>query len=298
MDVLIVVLLFTPYFAFASTRAVNALRRFNNRRIYGVMLAATLLIPYLLAASPAARSNPTEFLGDLGRMLAYIFIPTLILLYRPSQRNPLDILDVVVILALWFPIEFDWLPGISAQLAPGLNLPVAKLTGVDLAFLLFLVIRPVGDIGYSYRFKRGDISAALFALLGFALFGLPLGFAIRFIGFGLAPFDLVDWSLKLLAIYLLIAVPEELLFRGLIQNLVEKRFGRNWWTLLISAVIFGAAHLDNATTGYPVPNFAYMLMATLAGLAYGWAWRKSGKITSAAITHALVDWIWGVILLG
>lgn len=68
--------------------------------------------------------------------------------------------------------------------------------------------------------------------------------------------------------------------------------------VLAASLIFGAAHLDNATQGYPVPNLAYMLMATLAGIAYGWAWRKSGKITTAAITHTLVNWLWGVILDG
>ena len=101
-----------------------------------------------------------------------------------------------------------------------------------------------------------------------------------------------------MGIYLLIAVPEELLFRGIIQNLIEQRFRRSWITLVAASLVFGAAHLDNATTGYPVPNFAYMLMAALAGMAYGWAWRRSSKITTAAVTHTLVDWVWGVVLGG
>lgn len=62
--------------------------------------------------------------------------------------------------------------------------------------------------------------------------------------------------------------------------------------LIVASVIFGAAHLDNNTTNYHVPNFMYMLMATIAGLLYGWTWRASGNIVFSAITHALVDWIW------
>lgn len=80
--------------------------------------------------------------------------------------------------------------------------------------------------------------------------------------------------------------------------MIEQRFGRSWKTMLAAALIFGAAHLNNATYGYPPPNFAYMLMASQAGVAYGWTWWKSGKITSAAITLAQVDWIWGIILGG
>jgi CAAX protease family protein len=294
---LITLLLFLPYFAFASTRVVGALREFYDNRLHGGLLVAMLLVPYLLAALPGA-GDRAQFLGGLIRMVAYLFIPGLALLYRPPGRRPLDLFDITAIVALWFPIEFDWLPDVSAQLVRGLSLPIPKLIGVDLAFLLFLVIRPVEGLGYSFRLTRRDGVRALQAFGAFAVVGLPLGFAIRFIGLQPAPFHPGEWALSLAGIYLLIAVPEELLFRGIIQNLIEQRFGRNWITLVAASLIFGAAHLDNATTGYPVPNFAYMLMATLAGLAYGWAWRRSGKITTAAVTHTLVDWLWGVVLGG
>jgi hypothetical protein len=231
-------------------------------------------------------------------MVVYILVPTLLILFRPLNRKPLDWVHILVILAIWFPIEFDWLPDVSARLASGLSLPVPKLIGLNLAFLLFLVIRPLEGIGYSYRFTRRDIWVALAAFLGFALVGLPIGYALRFIQFGLAPFEAVEWIGGFLGIYFLIGIPEEMLFRGIIQNLIERRYGRGWLTLLVSALIFGAAHLDNATTGYPVPNFAYMLMASLAGVAYGWTWWKSGKITSAALTHTMVDWLWGVVFRG
>ena len=297
MNWVIVLLLFVPFFALASTRVVAALRRFYDNRLHGGLLAALLLVPYLLSALPEAQRHPADFGSGLIRMLAYIGVPTLLMLFRPPDRRPLDWMDVAAILALWFPIEFDWLPDISAQVA-GLSLPVAKLIGVDLAFLLFRVIRPIEGLGYSYRFSRQDLGRALQGLAAFAIVGLPLGFAIRFISLQLAPVDPARWALSLLGIYFLIGIPEELLFRGIIQNLIEHRWGRRWWTLALAAVVFGAAHLDNATLGYPVPNLAYMLMAGLAGLAYGWVWQRTGKINAAALTHALVDWIWGVVLGG
>ena len=99
--------------------------------------------------------------------------------------------------------------------------------------------------------------------------------------------------------YLFTALPEELLFRGVIQNLLERRFPQ--WpglTIGLAAVVFGLAHLDNPTPGYPVPNMTYVAMATLAGLAYGWTWRRTGKITASAVTHALVNFMWGILLAG
>ena len=39
-----------------------------------------------------------------------------------------------------------------------------------------------------------------------------------------------------------------------------------------------------------------MLLASLAGIAYGWTWRTTGKVSAAAVTHTLVDWLWGIAL--
>ncbi|MGE5222552.1 MAG: type II CAAX prenyl endopeptidase Rce1 family protein [Omnitrophica WOR_2 bacterium] len=169
------------------------------------------------------------------------------------------------------------------------------LTAICLGLLLFLVVRPLDRIGYSYRLTLADIGTALLALFVYALIGLPLGIALGFIRPGLATFEPASWLVRLLAIYFLTAIPEELLFRGAIQNLIEQRFGRTWATLAIAAIIFGLSHLNNTTAHNMPPNWPYVIMATLAGLTYGWTWRSRGKITASAITHTLVNFIWGVV---
>lgn len=93
-------------------------------------------------------------------------------------------------------------------------------------------------------------------------------------------------------------MPEELLFRGVIQNQIHRRVKHEWLALAVAAIIFGLSHLNNSTAGYPEPNWMYALMATLAGLAYGWTWRRTGKITAAAVVHATVNFIWGLFLSG
>jgi hypothetical protein len=228
-------------------------------------------------------------------MLVYLFVPGLVLLFRSARNKALDIFDLIAIVALWFPIEFGWLPKANVPVLPGASLPIPMLTGICLGFLLFLVIRPLDSIGYTFRLTHADALHALQGLAAFALVGLPLGMAMGFIRFSPAPFEAGEWLLRLVAIYLLTAIPEELLFRGVIQNLVEQRFGRTWGTLLVAAVIFGLSHLNNTTAYHAPPNWPYAIMATLAGLAYGWTWRKSGKITASAITHTLVNFIWSIV---
>ena len=291
-------LLILFYFALSSRRVVQALRRFNDNRFHGGMLITLLIVPYVLAALSDGAADPSAFLGGLARMAAYLFVPGLALLFRPARNKPLDLFDLIAILGVWLPVEFDWLPEANVRLA-GINLPVPLLIAICLGFLLFQVIRPLERLGYTYRLRPRDVGFALLGLAGFALVGMPLGIAMGFIRPGVVSFNALDWLLKFLAIYFLNALPEELLFRGVIQNLLEKRLsvfsnGQNWG-YLFAAIIFGLAHINNATAFHHPPNWAYVIMATLAGLAYGHAWRRSGKITASAITHTGVNFIWGVI---
>jgi membrane protease YdiL (CAAX protease family) len=57
--------------------------------------------------------------------------------------------------------------------------------------------------------------------------------------------------------------------------------------LLVAAVIFGCAHLDNGPG--PLPNWRYAIMATIAGFAYGKVFQKSSSVFSSAILHALIN---------
>src|SRR5574341_100776 len=294
MSYLALILLLIAYFALSSRRVVAALRGFYDNRVHGGLLVAMLIIPYVLAALPGARADPAGFGVGLAAMLAYLFVPGLALLFRPERRGPLDALDIVAVLALWLPIEFDLLPDVAAQIGEA-SLPIPLLTGIVLGFLLFLVIRPLDGLGYTFRLRPTDPLWALAAWAAFGLVGIPLGVAMGFIRPGLAEFDAAGWLVRLISIYFFNALPEEMLFRGIIQNLIEQRWGRGWLTLGAAAAIFGLAHINNTTAFHAPPNWPYVLMAGLAGIAYGWAWRKTGKITGSAITHTLVNFVWGVV---
>jgi membrane protease YdiL (CAAX protease family) len=92
--------------------------------------------------------------------------------------------------------------------------------------------------------------------------------------------------------FFLIAVPEEIFFRGWMQNLLERRMGRTA-SLLITSVVFGLAHFNKRTAFL---NWRYVLLAAIAGIFYGRAWRAQRRVGASAITHATVDTLWGVLL--
>jgi membrane protease YdiL (CAAX protease family) len=100
-----------------------------------------------------------------------------------------------------------------------------------------------------------------------------------------------SFFLLFIGIYLTVAIPEELMFRGILQNLLVRsiRTGpRGLYGLLIASVVFGAAHLHHA----PAPNWRYAILATLAGIFYGNVYRTRQRLCASALTHALVDTLW------
>ncbi len=179
------------------------------------------------------------------------------------------------------------------------------LLGAVNALLIYLVVAPwktprsgKGDIGYTFRLTAHDVGVAVLALLAFAVVVVPLGLATGILQFTVKIPPVGEAALALVTGYLFIALPEELLFRGLIQNGLERLFPKAAIaTLIAAALIFGLAHLNNDGFGFVAPNGVYVIVATLAGLAYGYVWRRTGKITASAITHALVNFI-GLLFLG
>jgi membrane protease YdiL (CAAX protease family) len=159
-------------------------------------------------------------------------------------------------------------------------------------------LRPLSGIGYTFGLRRRDFDQVARALAVYTLVGIPLGLITRFLVLRVASFDLESWVLAWPLGYVFTALPEEMLFRGIIQNQIHDRINTEKVALTIAALIFGLAHLNNATPGYPVPNWMYAIMASLAGLAYGWTWRKTGKITASAVVHATVNYVWGILLGG
>jgi uncharacterized protein len=197
--------------------------------------------------------------------------------------------DFLAILLLWLPLEFAAGAHLVPRPAQGFLHSVGYGVAILLGLVLFLGYRALPGMKYNVPRDRRDW---VLPLVGFAMVApilIVVGVAIGFI-------PPPHWSTtpggKMAAavgiIFAGTALPEEILFRALIQNLLMRRFGEGWKTLLLASVIFGAAHLDNGPQ--PLPNWRYAIEATIAGVAYGKVFQKAGSITSSAILHTMVDW--------
>jgi membrane protease YdiL (CAAX protease family) len=121
---------------------------------------------------------------------------------------------------------------------------------------------------------------------------LALGLALGFIHpHGNAP-GVGKAVLTWMGIFVLVAVPEELFFRAWVQNFLERRMGR-WAALIVASILFGLSHFNKRLApGMEHFNWRYVLLAMIAGVFYGRAWREQRRVPASAITHTFVDWIW------
>jgi membrane protease YdiL (CAAX protease family) len=138
--------------------------------------------------------------------------------------------------------------------------------------------------------RWSDWKTGLRELIFFAPPALALGLVLHFLH-PHASRPQPGWAaLQWVGIFFFIAVPEELFFRGWVHNLLERRVGRQV-ALAITAALFGLSHFNKKSIHF---NWRYVLLATIAGIFYGRAWRERRRVPASTITHASVDWIWGL----
>lgn len=204
----------------------------------------------------------------------------------PSQRG--HILDFLALLPLGLAVDLRWLePAWPQHLAL-----IGKLTLLDAGLYGFLAVRQLSGVGFDLRLRGPDWKTGVREFAFYAVIAIPLGLALGFLHLHhrLAHPWLVlpMWLFTFVAV----ALPEEIFFRGWMQNLLERRMGRTT-ALIVTAFLFGLSHFNKRALHF---NGRYVILAAIAGIFYGRAWRQGRRIGAAAITHATVDTVWGALL--
>jgi len=218
------------------------------------------------------------------RLTAAVLFYTLVPVIAAWRRQ-----DLLTVLLLWLPIELAAGQSLVPVPARGFLHSVAYGIAILLGLVLFLGYRALPGMKYQAPQTKRDLWLPLVGFLVVAPVLVAVGIAIGFIP---PPHLPVQPAGKMAAavgiIFAGTALPEEILFRALIQNLLMQRLGETTRSLLLASVIFGAAHLDNGPQA--LPNWRYMIEATIAGVVYGKVFQRSNSICSPAILHTLVDW--------
>src|SRR5271165_1802945 len=279
------ILAFAPVVAFGLCGATLIERVRAFPRALQIAMPAVLAIPYLLAAC-------TEGWFRWGWFGLYALLPvavaamlSLVAKIDPEQNG--HWLEFVVLLLLGLAVDLRWFEGAWPRRIVFMN----KLLLLDAGLYGFHCMRELSGVGFDLRLRRDDWKIGLREWVFYTPIAVVLGLALGFLHWH----GRVDrpWILPLswLFTFFFIALPEEIYFRGWMQNLLEKRLGATA-SLLVTAVVFGLSHFNKRAAIF---NWRYVLLAAIAGIFYGRAWRAEWRIGASAITHATVDTLWGAL---
>ncbi len=140
-----------------------------------------------------------------------------------------------------------------------------------------------------FAFNTKDL-IILFPLL---VVSLSIFFAANyFLKFGIVALNKRNLSkLPIIILYasLLIAIPEEILFRGIIQTYLFLYFQSTISLIGVSSLIFGIAHILNGAKGFSPRNWNWKLvtMTFLAGIFLGLSFYITTSLVVPVILHVL-----------
>lgn len=272
-------LLFAPYWFFGFG-AAQSLRQKLTSRAARMLFPGLLVVPYLIFAVPRGQF---QLVYGAGFFAVPIGLAALFEVF-PVAAQKLCWQDVLALAMVGVPVELR----LFAAPFPGLS-ALPKFLLMDAALYAFLVVRGLDGVGYDFRARLRDLLIGVREWGLFAPAAIGLGLALGFIKFHRGMPPAASASAALLVTFFFVALPEELFFRGLLQNLLEPGLGR-LRSLLTASVIFGLSHFNK-----PLPfNWRYVLLATLAGIFYGRAWRDRRRLLASATTHTLVDVVWSL----
>ena len=277
---------------FFAARGVPVLIAARLGRRAGYLLGAAVVVAYFVYAIGTGTASWERSAAVLG----VVFVPLVLAAtagHRASGLWP----DLALVAMIWVAVKFSsshWVTRVSPShwIWPypdeQLAYVMMVLLCVNVALAVFVLVRRLDGIGYSIGWGRRWSFYVLASFLVFGMIIIPLGTAIHFIQFAPRWQEWHTLPIVTLTIFFFTAWPEEFLFRGLLQNLLSRVTRSNFRAWIMASILFGFSHITNL--GFP--NWRYVFLASIAGIFYGWTWRKSGSIFASAIVHALVDATW------
>jgi len=278
--VVLIELLPAAAFAVDAGRMARILSKWPH--VLQIAVPAMLVLPYAALAT-------SDHIFRWSWFALYAVLPVAMawLLSRAAAADPDqhgDWRDAFILLALGLAVDLRWF---DAAWPAGLR-GLGNLLLVDAGLYAFLGIRRLSGTGFDFHFRWSDWKTGLRELLFFAPAVLILGLALGFIHPHASQPSPLKAVLSWAGIFIFVAMPEELFFRAWLQNLLERRLGRRP-ALIAASILFGLSHFNKRSAHF---NWRYVILASIAGIFYGRAWRRDRRVAASTITHTSVDWLW------
>ncbi len=298
------VLLTLAYVLQGDTRLYDALAYIvqQNRR---ALMALVALVPTLYVSY----SYTVDAFTWSGLITAILFVavPTVAFLQNQRARYP-TLIDGVAVLYLWLSVTFHLVPNVQLPQRGG-QIGFFTYSAMPL-LLLLLAARGWSGLGFTWFLRWSDLRVTL--LITSLLLSLltPIVLAMYPTRPAVMPTTL-ELLTRAVMIYFFVALPQEILFRGVVQKGIERTAERalhrstrpgdrrpsswlphpRWLSLLLAAMLCAAVQ-----PLAPMLLGGRFLLAFLTSLGYGYVYQYTGKVTASAVVHMLVLWCWSVFI--
>ncbi len=269
---------------FEETR--SWLARIRVARLQGAILWISALLPYCIfsVASGTFQRNAFYLLALLTGVFAfwYVLLP---------RRAAYDIGFLVIAAA---PIVLRVFPRIYRS-PDDIRVDVlGHLMWIRLGIAALLVLREWKPGSFGFWPRRDEWRSGV---LWYFIFVIPIvllalgthdvrfdpqnGPWWRVAGIGLGTFFGILW---------VVALGEELFFRGVIERALLDKSGSVVLAIAVSATLFGSVHLGFRQ----FPDWRRAVTATLLGIALGIVYARTGSVRAPMVTHAFVVATWRI----
>lgn len=290
------ILLYFFFFTIDKPTVADWIRHKTKSDIRRLIIFPLLLLVLFYSYIAFNGENPLK--GTLFLVPYLLFFPILAFAARHGKER-IDWFDFLILFLFIFPVTL-------VKVDPSGNLPfnsggfdsVYRITVMLAAIFAFSIVRNISDVGAYPVFKWRFLFTVLWVWAVFYICVFVIGYSVDFIKAGNGKgWDFVRIEAitrKILSIFLHTALFEELVFRGLLQNMLQKRVAqaRTWksfwkWGLATLLVI-------SILTGYSMKGTLQWFPALITLLLFGIAWyienrqkQTVGVYTALAITSVI-----------
>ncbi len=273
-------LLEVTFFLFLGVEGLRRHLEKLSHTAVAFLLTVAGVLPYL-AASLLFHGFDWKSLAWLAGLAAVVAFWHVIL----PRHGAVDVMFVILLggvalLKIWK--EFYPLPHPRVPLYV-----LGQLMWIRTGAMALLLVRKVQGVGFGFWPRVADWQTGALYYLMF----LPVGAGVAYlIGFAQPHLPSSGWERTpviavgtFFGILWVVALGEEFLFRGLIQQWLGDWLRSPWAGLILASLLFGAVHLWYQA----FPNWRFAVLAGLAGIFYGLAFRSAKSIRSSMVAHAL-----------
>lgn len=166
------------------------------------------------------------------------------------------------------------------KVLPG-NFRFAMILGVALLFLgiIYHAKWTHTDVGINKNFMKDIVPYSLFTVGG-VLFLVWLAQVVPH-----NPFLEWDDNIRFLLLFIPLSVLQEIIFRGVLMNMLERVFSNPIFIILLNAILFAMIHVIYLNSIFVLP------MTFIAGIGFAWMYYKYKNLPLISISHTILNFV-------